>query len=151
MAIVNRDKDVSEQKECIFYSSASGAGASPLVTGITKIIAMVPYPCTLQSIGVGAFGVSSAMQVAFSKQYYAGGGMTVVGIGISNLVLQNMGVSGQIGYSGLAVPGSTLLNFNMGDQLILTTSVANSACSDLLLNIVLKKVQDIVSYNGVST
>ncbi len=151
MALVNRDKDVSEQKDVIFYASAQGAGASTLVTGVTKMIGMVPYPCTIQSIGVGAFGVSSAMQVAFLKQYWTGAGLTVQAIGISNLVLQNMGTSGQIGYSGLAVPGSTLLNLNAGDQILFTTSVANSACTDLLLNIVLKKVQDIVSYNGVST
>ncbi len=150
MAIVNRDKDVSEQKDWINYSAAAGAGASTLVTGVTKIIAMVPYPCTVQSIGVVAFGVSSAMQLQFSKQYLTSGGMTVVAIGISNLVLANGG-SGAIGYSGLAAPGSTLLNLNAGDQLLFTTSVANSAASDLLLNIVLKKVQDIVSYNGVST
>lgn len=151
MAIVNRDKDVSEQKECIYYASAGPAGASTLVTGVTRNIAVVPFPCTLQSVGWIALGVSAAMQVAFNKTTFVSGGATTYAVGISNLVLQNFGTSGQIGYSGLAVPGSTLLNFQAGDQVQIVTSVANSAASDLLLAMVFKKIQDIVSYNGVST
>jgi hypothetical protein len=150
MGLVNRDKDASEQKDVIFYSLNGPAGATNLVTGVTRYLGVVPYPCVLQSIGVVAAGVSSAMQIAFSKTTFAAG-ITTYAVSISNLVLQNFGTSGQVGYSGLAAAGSTLLSFQAGDQLMMTTSVANSACTDLMLNIVLKKVQDIVSINGVST
>lgn len=155
MALVNRDKDVSEQKDYLSYSSnsgnAGGLGNTALVTGMTRMISIVPYPCTIAGMAVAAQGVSTAMQVAFSRQYITSGGATVVGIGISNLVLVNYASIGMYGYSGLAAAGSTLLNCNAGDMILLTTSVANSACSDLLLSIIVKKTQEIVSYVGVST
>jgi hypothetical protein len=151
MGLVNRDKDASEQKDVVFYASAACAGSSTLVTGVTRVIAMVPYPCVLANIGVAALGCSGAMAVSFAKNTFAGGGLTSYAVSISNLILQNFGTSGQVGYSGLAAAGSTLLQFQAGDQLVMSTSVANTACTDLLLNIALKKVQDIVSINGVST
>lgn len=151
MALVNREKDASEQKDYIVYASAGAAGASTLATGVTRMIGMMPYPCVLQSVGFAALGCSGAMAVTFAKTAFTATGVTTYTVSISNMILQNFGTSGQIGYSGLAAAGSTLLNFQAGDQLLISTSVANTACTDLLLNIVVKKVQDIVSYNGIST
>jgi hypothetical protein len=145
MALVNRDKDPSEQK-----MEFNWVGATQINTGYTAWIAMVPYPCTIQSARAMAVGVSAAMQVAFQAQRFAGGN-TVIALGISNMILQNFGTSGIQGYSGLAASGSTLLNLQAGDVLLFQTSVANSACSNLLLEVVVKKTQDIVAYNGVQT
>lgn len=145
MAICNRDRDPSERKEdYIFVSSAAVA------TGATAWIAMVPYPCVVQSARAIALGVSNAMQVALGAQRFAGGN-TVISLGISNMVLQNFGTSGVIGYSGLAAPGSTLLQLQTGDILQFTTSVANGNALNLMVEVVVSKVQDIVAFNGVST
>ncbi len=89
------------------------------------------------------------MQVAFQVSRFTSGGATAINLGISNLVLQNAGTSGAQGFSGLAAAGSTLLSLQAGDVLQIVTSVANGNATDLALNFVIKKVQDIVSYNGV--
>lgn len=140
MAIVNRDKDTSEQKEVLQIS----VGA--IATGSTKFLAVAPYPFTLETVRYAAAGVSNAMQVAFEK--ITGAGSSGTPIGISNVVLQNRSVSGAVGFSGLAAAGSTLLSFNMGDALQIVTSVSNGNATDLVLEAVIRKTQDIVSYNG---
>lgn len=145
MALVNRDKDASEQKEVMQW-----VGATQINTGFTSWIGVVPYPCVIQSAQCAALGVSGAMQVAFSAQRFAAGN-TVIGLGISNMILNSFGTSGILGYSGLAATGSTLLQLLAGDVLMITTSVANSAAANLAVQLVLKKTQDIVSYNGIST
>lgn len=146
MAIFNRELDPSQQKETFYYRGATGIN----ITGTTGAIAIMPYPGVIQSARSFAQGVSGAMQVAFSVLRFAGGA-TVIGCGISNMILNEFGVSGIMGYSGLAVPGSTLLNVQAGDVLYFTTSVANTAAQTLMLEVVIKKTQDIVSYNGVQT
>lgn len=143
MAIVNRDLDASQQKDIIEVNLGAVA------TATTRFISLPPYACTIQTLVAAAAGVSNAMQVAFEK--ITGAGSSGVPIGISNLVLQNRSTSGPQGFSGLAAVGSTLLNFARGDCLQVVTSVSNGNATDLLLQIVVKKTQDIVSYNGVSS
>jgi len=143
MAIVNRDLHASEQKEVLHFVS-QGA----IATGTTKVMHVIPYPCTLEQVKGYALGVSNAMQVAFQVARFAGGA-TAINLGISNLILVNAGTSGPLGYSGLAVPGSTLLSLQTDDVLQMVTSVANGNATDLSLNFVIKKTQDIVSYDGV--
>jgi hypothetical protein len=143
MAIVNRDKQASEQKEVLH--SVAGATA----TGTTRQIAVMPYPATLEGIRVQALGVSNAMQLAMEVyRFVAGAGATTIPVGISNLVLVNAGTSGIQGFSGLAAAGSTLLQLQAGDVLQYTTSVSNGNATSIALNAVIKKTQDIVSYNG---
>ncbi len=151
MALVNRDKDVSEQKDVLHWSSARIAGATTFNTGSTIMMFSIPYPCSLVAVQGYAQGVSSAMQVGFLKQYFTAGGATTAAVSLSNMVLVNYGTSGAIGYSGLPAPGSTLSIFGTGDVLGLVTSVANGAVEQICLNFVLKKLQDIVSIDGVST
>lgn len=143
MAIVNRDCDVSQQKEVV------NLNVGAVATGATRFVYVAPFPFTLQSVRNAAAGVSNAMQVAFEK--ITGAGSSGIPIGISNMILQNRSVSGVIGFSGLAAVGSTLLNFNAGDVLQIVSSVANGNATDLALQLVVKKTQDIVSHNGVAT
>lgn len=145
MAIENRDLGSSQKKEVLHYKSSAQVS-----TGATQQIALLPFPCTLESVKAVALGVSGAMQLAFQARRFAGGN-TAIALGISNLILQNFGTSGALGYSGLAAAGSTLLQLQTGDVLMFETSVANSAASEVLLELVVKKTQDIVSHNGVST
>lgn len=141
MAIVNRDKDSTEQKE------VGQVQLGAVATATTRFLHVAAYPFTLESVRASAAGVSNAMQVAFEK--ITGAGSSGVPIGISNLVLQNRSTSGIVGFSGLAAPGSTLLAFAAGDVLQVVTSVASGNATDLLLQLVIKKTQDIVSYNGI--
>jgi hypothetical protein len=143
MAITNRDKDVSEQKDVVQINLGAVA------TAATRHVLIAPYPFTLQSVRSSAQGVSNAMQVAFEKM--TGAGSSGIPIGISNMILQNRSTSGVIGFSGLAATGSTLLNFAAGDVLQIVTSVSSGNATDLSLQLILKKTQDIVSHNGVAT
>lgn len=143
MAIVNRDLDASQQKDVIKFRSAGA-----VATGASLNVAVIPYPCALQSVASYATGVSNAMQVAINVQRWTSAGVTVIALGVSNLVLQNYSTSGILGFSGLAVPGSTLLSLQQGDVLNLVTSVSNGNALDLVMSFVVKKLQDIVAHNG---
>lgn len=152
MGIINRDGDITEKKEWIFYNNDYGIGVSALVqTGQTLIIGgPMPYPGRIQSGTLYATGVSSAMQVALAiERFVPGSGFTNIAVSISNMVLQNVSTSGPLGWSGFPAQGSTLLNFLTGDVFQITTSVSNGAASTFLVELVVIKTQDVVSHNGI--
>lgn len=153
MSITNRNVHPSQQLDWITYISPQSVGNSSLIqTGATILLEMMPYPGTIQSGLVAATGVSNAMQLALKiHRFVPGAGFTLISVGISNLVLQNVSTSGPIGFSGFAAAGSTLMNFLTGDILFLQTSVSNGAATSLVLELVVKKTQDIVSYNSISS
>lgn len=156
MAIVARDLDVSEKKDVLTYTSQFGGqslalnGGNVIATGTTLFMGMVPYPCTIQSGAVFALGISGAPQISLGLQRFAAGATNYT-IGISNMVLSAFGTSGVQGLSGLPVAGSTLLNLLQNDVIVVTTAGANTAITNLIVQLVVKKTQDIVAYQGVST
>lgn len=143
MAIVNRDLDASQQKDVIQFRSTAAVATSSSLN-----IAIIPYPCALQSVLTYSTGTSNAMQLAVNVQRWTAGGVTVVALGLSNIVLQDYSVSGAINFSGLAAPGSTLLLLQQGDILNLVSSVTNGNALALVMDFAVKKLQDIVSTNG---
>lgn len=162
MALINRDKDVSEQKDFLTWSSAQGPGTAGgtfgngyVATGATLyLFGPMPYPYTLQSINaIAPIGVSGAMELTPLIFRPVSGGATMIAISISNLVTVkgiSFNTTNGFGYSGLAATGSTLLNGQRGDVIAVTTAGANTAVAMLLINAVVKKTQDIVSMNGNS-
>jgi hypothetical protein len=156
MAIAGRDLDVSERKVCFQWSNQFGGqslatnGGIVIASGSTLFMFSVPFPCTIQSGAVYAQGVSAAAQIGLFVQRFVAGATTYA-VGISNMVLTAFGTSGMQGFSGLAPAGSTLLNLLTNDVMVLQTSVSNSAVSQLIFELIVKKTQDIVSYNNVST
>lgn len=162
MAIVGRDLDASERKVAFQYNSfpkdalvAGGVGNSLVsrAIGISQMINMfmVPFPCTIQSGVVAGFGLSGAPEVSLKCLRWTGSAMATFAIGISNMVLTALATSGPQGFSGLPAAGSTLLNLQLGDILQMVTSGANTAMDNIILELVVKKTQDIVAYNNVST
>lgn len=141
MAIGNRDMGASQQHDV--YNVSVGA----LGTAITKFVAVMPYPCTMESVRSAAQGLSNTLSLAF--EVIRGAGSSGIAIGISGMVLANRSTSGVVGFSGLAAVGSTLLSFQAGDVVQVISSGANGAVSDLVLEMVVQKTQDFVSYNGV--
>ena len=155
MAIVNRDGDVSEQKEWITWCAAPSNGASylGLGTGLTLLLAgPMPYAYVVQSAMAVATGTSGAPQLVFAISRVIGNtGVTSIVIGISNYIIpSSASFMPVVGFSGL-VQGSTLLIGQKGDYLVASTAVASTACTNLLINVVVKKTQDIVSHNGISS
>lgn len=153
MAIVNRDKDVSEQKEVISWAHNKGSSLGPINTGQTLALHVMAFPGVLQSMRGAFFGVSGAPLLSLGVQRHGGVGVggTLVAASISGMVVKEWSSLGVQGYSGLAATGSTLLLLQAGDVLLGTLSGANTAVDSLALQIVVKKTQDVVSHNGVQT
>jgi hypothetical protein len=170
MAILNRDLDGSQQRDWITwnsqglsfgasYGAPGGLGAGGVGTGITLFLSgPMPYPYVLQSVNGMAVGTSGAPQLAFSiLRPIASAAMTAIPVSISNMVICSgqsflgFGASavGFLGYSGLAATGSTLLLGQRGDMIIASTAVANTACTVLTVNLVVQKIQDTLSMDGV--
>jgi hypothetical protein len=146
MAVVNRSLDASEQKEVVEF-----CWNSQVSTGATLLVAPLPYPCTVQSMEGGCLGSSGAPEMKLRALRMTSGGATSIILSISNMILAALGTSGPLGYSGLAAAGSTLLNLNYKDVLVLEMAAANSAATQGCIEIVVKKTQDIVSSNGVQS
>ena len=148
MAIINRSKDSSEQRRT--FSTFAGAVA----TGVTGIIAQVPWPCTLESGQIAAFGLSGAPNYTITvNRFIAGAGATaiVVATGTSNVpsAFGTSGVAGT-GASGIVMPwGSTLLQLLPNDVIMYTSGVANTAVTGLAISLVVKPTQDIKVHFGL--
>lgn len=161
MAIVSRDLDASERKEFFEYSSfpktalLAVAGNSLLqsVVGISTVtqMFMMPMAGVLQSGKIYTKGNSGVPEVTLLNLRWNGTALASFAISISAMPC-TLGTSiGPQGFSGLPAAGSTLLNLQEGDVLALVTSAANTAIGDFILQLVVKKTQDIVAFNGIST
>ncbi len=138
MPIINQNLDGSEKKR--FESIALGA----LATGVTQLLVTVPYNSLLQGLNVSAFGLSGAPVHSLSVfRFVPGVGLTSVLLG-ATLTIQTIGTSGPIGYS-LARPGISLL---AGDNLCVTTGVANTAIATSIMTVVLSALDDIKVYQN---
>ena len=147
MAIVNRDVDASQQKEAFQFSTVPG---TVLSSGSTLAMWVMPYPCQIQSARVGTLGVSGVPQARFTVQRFTAG-LTILAIG-STALITNLGLSGILGHSGVMVAGTTLLVLQTGDVVNLETAGGSAtAAIGLVAQMVVKKLQDIVAHNGVST
>lgn len=145
MALINRDKDASEQKDVIQVSYAA------VGTGLTLIVAQVPYPCTVVDCRLAAVGLSSAPTVAFqTSRFITGtGNTTLTGIA-GTWTATALGTSGPV-QASLQASGSSLLSLQAGDVITIQSGGANSALASLSVEVVLKKTQDILQVNGSST
>lgn len=152
MAIVNREKDASEQKEWIGAVTGNNIqGGTALSTGSSVLISgPMPYPFVVDSGRVYGIGLSSTPQIRLILDRFAGGQTRIV-LSISNMVVPAYGTSGSFGLSGLAPAGSTLLNGLPGDVLSIDVVGANTAFTALSIQVAVKKTQDIVSMNNKTT
>lgn len=142
MAIVNRDKDVSEQKEVVTTRIA------PTVTAATYMLHVLAYPAELQAVQQAANGLSGApFHYIDVYRFIPGAGATTITGLHASMAVTAVGTSGVQGFSLIAA-GSTLLQLQAKDVLVLRTAVANTAATDVTVSLVVKKLQDIVSYYG---
>jgi hypothetical protein len=145
MGLINRDKDVSEQKEVINVSWPA------LATGLTIVVWQAPYPCTVVDCRIGAVGLSGSPTIAFqTNRFIAGTGITVL-TGIAGTYTElALGTSGPF-QASLQAAGSSLLALQQGDVITIQTGGANAAIASVALQLVVKKTQDILQVNNVST
>lgn len=139
MAIVNRDKDSSEQYQVVNFP----AGA--VATGSTREVWVAPFPCTISAIKAMAAGLSGAPQALVKiNRFIVGTGVTAITVHAAQAI-PAFSTSGLFGLS-LPASGSTLLNMTANDVLEITTSGSNTAFGDLNLAVKVQKTQDILSF-----
>jgi hypothetical protein len=136
MAIVNRDLDVSEQKDVIKFNRLLAA------TGATLPMWVAPYPFEIVEVNLTARALSGAPTARVDV--YKFGGTTSISAMVL-LTIPAYATSGALTSASLAAAGSTHVQGAAGDMLVLTTAAANTACDDLVATVVIKKLQDIVS------
>lgn len=143
MGITNRAKDVSEQRDSIQGEFLAVA------TGITLLVAQIPYNSTLDAVKVSAQGLSGAPTYDLRVwRFIVGTGVTTIAGGATTVTPSTMGTSGPTSMV-LAATGSTLLQLLANDVITLTSGVANAAVTALAVSVVIKAVQDIKTTFGV--
>lgn len=149
MAIQNRDNGLSQQREVFSFK----VGTAPIVTGESYGAFIVPYPCAIQAAYFAAFGLSGSPQYNLKVSRFTSAGATSISVGISNITVSvAAGVSSSSqGWSGLATLGSTLLQLQAGDVLVVGTAGSNAAADDLSIALVVQKTQDIVQHFSLAT
>lgn len=161
MSIFNRTLDSSEQRKTIPTVVSVPNGTSHIIpTGVTSIIATIPFNCVLDEAQMVALGVSGSPTVQLTvNRFIAGTGLStfIVATGTSNIPA-SYGTSGAgafgtslFGTSGmiLAASGSTLLNLLANDVIVLSFGGANSAVNDLCINLVVRPIQDTKTFFGL--
>ncbi len=144
MAIVNRDLDVSEQKQPFAFS------LNPLNTGITAVAVVIPTPGILAGVQVKSQGLSGSPVVSCEiLRFNAGAGITGILLG-ATVAVAGVGTSGPQTYA-LPSQGSSLVQVLAGDMIVFRNLVANSAVALFAGTVVIKATQDIKSYQGSSS
>lgn len=147
MGIVNRSLDDSEKRVdfIIPLLNVSGNSLAVMDAGTTSLVWIAPYPCVIEAARCQAAGISTGAVLGLYKWSYAtkahtGISMTVYAIGASNAPAAKGFTTGS---------GSTCQTFSTGDQLTVENLIANSAITNGILAITVKKLQDIATHLGV--
>lgn len=144
MAIVNRDKDSSEQ----IYTVQLKHNAVVAV-GATLYAGSVPSPGQLLETKLAGWGLSSVPSYSVQIHRWTSAGSTVIGVGSGLTLAVAFGVSGGMVGETYAANGS-LTALQAGDVLVLKSAGANTAASALVADFVIKATQDIKKTHDIS-
>ena len=144
MAIVNRDKDASEQRYVFTFNSQVTVGVSGLIQ-----LGMVPCGAQILQIAMAALGISGSPTVGLQIQrFVVGSGLTTFALnGSSLLTMQAFSTSG-LQLQILPASGNSLALLQKGDLMQLVTSGANTA-AQYVAECVLQILQDVKTDYGV--
>ena len=141
MAIVNRDKDATEQKEFINFTLNDVT-----TTGGTYVICPVPFQCEVKAIRLSAAGLST-VPVFEVEAYRFSGGVTINSAISTATSVGLFGTSGLVSLT-LGTAGSTQVFVDAGSAFVLTVSGTTAAAARVSGTIVVQKLQDLVTYFG---
>ncbi len=143
MGIINRDLDLTERNR--YFSRRIGAVA----TGVTLNVGVIGFVGDLKALSVSIEGISGAPTYDFRiSRFIATAGYTAISAGATTLTPSVYGTSGLQNFT-LASPGSTLLGFTTGDQLMLISGGTNSAVAELTVAYVVQATSDYKTSLGV--
>lgn len=141
MSIHNRSLGPSEQRHALSFNNFSLS----LTSGETGVLALIPYPCTLDAAQLAAFSIASSPNLILTVQrFITGSGSTVWNLG-STFAVRSFGTSG-IPASGISLPasGSSLLLLTAGDVVgYLVGGGATAAVNGMAGCLVIRPVQDV--------
>ncbi len=135
MSIVNRTLDPSEQQVALTH--VQGAA----VTGATYLIGVIQSPCVPTKMVFGALGLSGAPTWRVNVLRQVSAGMTTLTTLMGLQAPTNLAAT-----LPLSVTFAPTFTFLAKDVLVLETSVANTAVEKVLVDLVVRKTQDIVSF-----
>jgi hypothetical protein len=144
MPLVNRDKDIPEQRDVVSISQ------NAVATGVTLALWTAPYAAEISVVALDASGISGTPTGQLSiNRFVVGSGVTNLGTGgFSVVTLTSFGTSG-----AQIVPqnssGNSLIQLAKGDQLQYLSGAANSSCYNLNITMAIKCLQDIKSHFGL--
>lgn len=146
MGINNRELGNSQRREV--YENEWSA----LANGSTVVMAVVPYPSSLDAVQIYAFGLSGAPTVqVIVNRFIPGTGFTAFNLG-STMSLVAFGTSGVLAATGFSLPqiGSTLTALLTNDVIMLQTgSSTNAAVTGLVGAAVIRPIQDSKQQFGI--
>ncbi len=148
MAIVNRDKNITEQMETFSAVVTTTVAAS---AGQTFHVIQAPYPGLLKSIDFAANSISGTPLVTAEIKRWSGAGVTsIVGIG-GTLTVTPHGISTAYQSMSLAAPGSTLLSLQAGDVIVVNQqfSGGNVSAANMVVSVIIAATQDYKEHFGV--
>ena len=144
MAIVNRDKDVSEQRYVFTYNSQ-------VTVGVSGVIQLGVAPCAAQLLQVASAGIGLSGSPILGLQiqrFVVGSGNTVIPINGSSLLTVTAYSTSGLQTHVLPTAGSTLTQLQKGDLIQIVTSTASTA-AQYVMEAVIQILQDVKSDYGV--
>lgn len=149
MALVNRDKDVSEQLMPFSAVLNTSVGAS---AALLFPVAQMPFPCQLMGVAVAAASISGTPQVSLSIKRYTATGVTTIPYVGSTLAVLAIGASAPYQMIPLAAASSTLVQLQAGDVVNLVEEFAggNNGLGNAVVTVVARPLQDIKKFFNIA-
>ncbi len=140
MGIINRTKDISEQKESLLVVASNPVNAQDIP------IAVIERPCTVVDAKVSLLGISGAPNILLKAlRFVAGTGGSSFLLG-STFAVTAFGTSGHMSYS-LVATGSSQLVLQKGDLLLAVHGGGSgAAATTTVIDVIVQNVQDIKSW-----
>ncbi len=140
MGIINRTNDASEQKEIFTATQVNVVNSMDIPVGI------VERACVAQSAAITLLGISGApTAVLKALRFVAGTGGSSFVLG-TTFAITAFGTSGYMSYS-LVASGSTVLNLQKGDLLVVTAGGGTGAAATAMtIDIVVQNLQDVKTW-----
>lgn len=149
MAIINRDLDpsLSTVNSAVVVSTSVGASAA-----LGFHIAHLAAPGTLKGVAIAAASISGAPVVSLSIKRWTATGVTTIPYAGSTLAVLAYGASAPQQMIPLAAVGSTLLNLQEGDVLVLQQefSGGNVAIGGAVVTSCVQALQDITQHFNIT-
>lgn len=135
MAIANRDLDQTEQ----LYVVANTLGA--IGTGVSAWVGAVPSPGQILEWKFSGKGLSGAPVYQLAIARWTSAGITNIPLGSAVTLAGAFGLSGGL-LGATFASNSSLAAVQAGDMLVVNTSGANTAVTDLAVAVVIDATQD---------